>query len=74
MWLGHMSHNGMQKLSQKHIIHVLNSSNFNVCTHCLTLKQHIVDFKKDSPSRNANVLDLVRIDICSMDAMSLGGV
>ena len=73
MWLGNISQNGMRMLSKKQKIPSLKLTDLEVCTHCLASKQHRVAFKSFSPSRKANMLDLVHINICSMDATSLGG-
>ena len=42
------------------------------CNDCLTSKQHRVTFHKFSPQR-LNILDLIHIDVCTMDARTLDG-
>ena len=46
--------------------------NLKPCVDCLARKQHRVDFQTCPPSRRKNTLDLVHIDVCSMDVRSLG--
>ena len=43
------------------------------CTHCLFGKQRRVSFQKSSSSRKSNVLDLVHMDVCTMNTKTLHG-
>ena len=69
--LGHLSQNGMSILSKKHNLPRLKFIDLKVCTYCMIGKQHRVVFKSFYSSRKPNGLNLIQIDICSMDAMSL---
>ena len=43
------------------------------CTHCLSGKQSRVAFRRFSSHRKPNILDLVHIDVCTMQSNTLGG-
>lgn len=44
----------------------------NICTRCFVRKQHRVSFHSKGPHRRPNIIDLVHIDVCSVDCKYLG--
>ena len=43
------------------------------CDHCLVRKAHSVSFHTYPPSRKPNVIDLIHIDVCTMQTRIVGG-
>ena len=43
------------------------------CDHCLVGKAHRVAFHTYPPSRRPNVIDLIHIDVCTMQTRTIGG-
>ena len=43
------------------------------CDHCLFGKAHRVAFLTKQPSRRPNVIDLIHIDICTIQTRTIGG-
>ena len=42
------------------------------CDHCLVGKAHRVSFHTYPPSRRLNVIDLIHIDVCTMQTRTVG--
>ena len=71
-WLGHMSEKGLQVLARKKLLPVKRTL-LLPCTHCLSRKQSRVAFCRFPSRRKPNILDLVHIDVCTMQSNTLGG-
>ena len=64
--LAHMSSKGMQIRSKNNFLPYVGGMNMKPCVGCLARKQHAY-LPECPPSRMKNTLDLVHIDVCSMD-------
>ena len=71
-WLGHISENGLQVLVIKKLLPVKGML-ILPCTHCLSRKQSRVAFCRFPSRRKLDILDLVHIDVCTMQSNTLGG-
>lgn len=72
--LGHMSEKGMSILSKKNVLSGMHDIHLKKCSHCLAGKQTRVVFKRHSPFRMENILDLVHSDVCGpMKTRTFGG-
>jgi transposase InsO family protein len=71
--LRHMSEKGLQVLAKKQLLPNIKGTSLMPCTHCLVGKQIRVSFHKFPQSRKTNILDLVHIDVCTMNTKTLGG-
>ncbi|KAL4325786.1 hypothetical protein GQ457_11G029520 [Hibiscus cannabinus] len=72
--LGHISEKGLQILAQKALIPEVKGKAIRPCIHCLAGKQHKVSFRRGNhPHIRKYVLDMVHIDVCSMNEKSMGG-
>ena len=70
--LAHMSSKCMEIRAKKNFLPDVAGMNLKPNVDCLAGKQHRVAFQTSPPSRRKNTLDLVHIDVCSMDVRSLG--
>ena len=71
--LGHISEKGLQTLVRKQFLPNLHSIPLKTCDHCLVGKAHRVAFNTYPPSRRPNVIDLIHIDVCTMQTRTVGG-
>ena len=70
--LGHMSEKGLQVLARKKLLPIKGMS-LLPCTHCLSGKQSRVAFRRFPSRRKSDILDLVHIDVCTMQSNTFGG-
>ena len=70
--LGHISEKGLQVLTRKKLLLVKGTS-LLPCTHCLSGKQSRVAFHGFPSRRKPDILDLVHIDVCTMQSNTLSG-
>jgi transposase InsO family protein len=68
-----MSEKGLQVLAKKQLLPNIKGTSLMPCTHCLVGKQRRVSFHKSPQLRKTNILDLVHIDVCTMNTKTLGG-
>ena len=71
--LGHLSEKGLQRLARKDLLPGIKCEHLQNYIDCIHGKQHRVRFWSFIPSRKTNVLDLVHINVCTMQTRSLGG-
>ena len=64
--LGHINEKGLQALARKQILQNLQGMPFKTCDHCLVGKSHRVAFHTCPPFRRPNVIDVIHIDVCTM--------
>ena len=69
---GHISEKGLQVLARKKLLPV-EGTLVLLCTHCLSGKQSRVAFHGFPSRRKPDILDLVHIDVCTMQSNTLGG-
>ncbi|RDY00296.1 hypothetical protein CR513_16554, partial [Mucuna pruriens] len=62
--LSHISERGLNCLAKKGMLLGLKNAKFEKCSHCMDGKQTRVSFKKHSPSRKSEFLELVHSDVC----------
>ena len=67
-----MSEKGLQVLSKKKLLPIKGTS-LLPCTHCLFGKQNRVAFCRFPSHRKPDILDLVHIDVYTMQSNTLGG-
>ena len=71
-WLGHISEKGLRVLSRKKLLPVKGTS-LLPCTDCLFGKQSRVAFRRFLSCKKPGILDLVHIDVYTMQSNTLGG-
>ncbi|RDX86500.1 hypothetical protein CR513_32156, partial [Mucuna pruriens] len=62
--LSHISERGLNCLAKKDMLPRFKNTELDKCSHCIAGKYTRVSFKKHSPSRKSELLELVHFDVC----------
>jgi len=70
--LGHLSYDGLKTLSSKQMVNEIPSISISqeVCTHCLSGKQHRSAMSKKSTWRASEKLQLIHANLCGIQPSS----
>ena len=71
--LGHINEKGLQTLARKQFLPNFQGMPLKTYGHCLVGKTHRVAFHTYFPSRRPNIIDLIYIDVCTMQTRTVGG-
>ena len=72
--LGLIGEKGLGVLARKWFLPNFAGMSLKTCVHYLVGRVHKVAFKRFSPSRKSQILDLIHINVCIMQSKSIGDV